>query len=98
MDQLIREGNPPAGQLASPVPQVWDPTANGGQGGWVRIYGEHNASRAILYGPNGQPISATNRLPVEATLTGSAIPFSLDQSLPVRTPSAIGPLLAMMSA
>ena len=61
MDRLIRESNPPAGQVASPVPQVWDPT----QGAWVRVYGEHHASRAILYGPNGKPISATNRLPVD---------------------------------
>lgn len=25
MDRLIREGNPPSSQLASPVPQAWDP-------------------------------------------------------------------------
>jgi len=71
MDTLIREGNPPAGQLASPVPQVWDPTANGGAGGWVRVYGAHNSPRAILYGPNGQPISTANRLPVDATVSGT---------------------------
>jgi hypothetical protein len=27
MDRLLREGNPPAGQLASPVPQAHDPVA-----------------------------------------------------------------------
>ena len=28
MSRLKREGNPPSGQLASPVPQAWDPSIN----------------------------------------------------------------------
>lgn len=28
MGRLRREGNPPEGQLASPVPQAWDPSTN----------------------------------------------------------------------
>src|SRR5690606_23797893 len=31
------------------------------------------ATRTILYGPDGEPISAVNRLPVEATLTGRKV-------------------------
>lgn len=54
MDTLIREGNPPAGQLASPVPQVWDPTANGGQGAWVRVHGTNNAQHVTLTGSTAE--------------------------------------------
>ena len=70
-DRLIRETDPPSGLLASPVPQVWDPTADNGQGAWTRVYGEHNATRVLIYGPNGQPISAVNRLPVDAAISGA---------------------------
>lgn len=64
-DRLLREGSPPSGQLASPVPQYWDPDANGGKGDWRKVEGAHGAPRAILYGPNGQPIGTqTNPLEV----------------------------------
>jgi len=63
-DRLLREADPPSGQLASPKPQVWDPTANDAAGGYVPVYGLHNAPRAILYGPDGNPISNEN--PLEA--------------------------------
>src|SRR5690606_15396534 len=52
---LLREQNPPAGQRASPVPQVWDPTANGGQGAWVRVHGTNNAQHVTLTGRNVAP-------------------------------------------
>ena len=66
MDQLRRETQPPAGTPPSPVPQYWNPDADQ----YERVQGAHGAPRAILYGPNGQPISSANRLPVEATVTG----------------------------
>src|SRR5690606_6081427 len=71
MRRLIREGDPPAGQLASPVPQYWNPNTEA----FEDVLGAHGAPRAILYGYglNGQPISTANRLPVEATLTGSNV-------------------------
>lgn len=61
MDQLIRETQPPAGTLRSPVPQYWNPDTEK----YERVLGVHGAPRAMLYGPNGQPISTSNRLPVD---------------------------------
>lgn len=58
--RLIREGDPPAGQLASPVPQYWNPNTEA----FEDVLGAHGAPRAILYGPNGQPISQSNPLEV----------------------------------
>lgn len=40
MDRLIREGNPPTGQLASPVPQYKDTALND----WAELQGEGGAS------------------------------------------------------
>ena len=61
MRRLIRESNPPSGQLASPVPQYWNPSTEA----FEDVLGEHGAPRAILYGPNGQPIGTqTNPLDV----------------------------------
>jgi len=61
MRRLIREGNPPSGQLASPVPQYWNPST----GTFEDVLGAHGAPRAILYDPNGQPIGTqTNPLDV----------------------------------
>lgn len=65
MDQLRRETQPPAGTPPSPVPQYWNPDADQ----YERVQGAHGAPRAILYGPNGQPISSTNRLPVDADIS-----------------------------
>lgn len=61
MDQLRRETQPPAGTPPSPVPQYWNPDTEK----YERVLGAHGAPRAMLYGPNGQPISASNRLPVD---------------------------------
>jgi hypothetical protein len=63
-DTLIREGNPPAGKLASPTPQ-YDLTADG-QGGKERVLGSHGAPRAQLYDKNGNPIDASNPLEARA--------------------------------
>ena len=61
MRRLIREGNPPSGQPASPVPQYWNPSTET----FEDVLGAHGAPRAILYGPNGQPIGTqTNPLDV----------------------------------
>lgn len=60
MRRLIREGNPPSGQLASPVPQYWNPSTEA----FEDVLGAHGAPRSILYGPNGQPISQSNPLEV----------------------------------
>lgn len=62
MRRLIREGNPPSGQLASPVPQYWNPSTEA----FEDVLGAHGAPRSILYGPNGQPISQSNPLEVRA--------------------------------
>lgn len=67
MDRLKREANPPTGQLASPVPQYWNPNTED----FEYVLGAHGAPRAILYGPNGQPISSSNRLPVDAAVSGT---------------------------
>ncbi len=61
MDQLIRETQPPVGRPRSPVPQYWNPDTEK----YERVLGVHGAPRAMLYGPNGQPISTSNRLPVD---------------------------------
>lgn len=61
MDQLRRETQPPAGTPPSPVPQYWNPDTEK----YERVLGAHGAPRAMLYGPNGQPISTSNRLPVD---------------------------------
>lgn len=61
MDQLRRETQPPAGTPPSPVPQYWNPDTEK----YERVLGVHGAPRAMLYGPNGQPISTSNRLPVD---------------------------------
>src|SRR5690625_3601302 len=60
ISRLLRESNPQSGQLASPIPQYYDK----GKGGPVRVEGEHGAPFAKLLGPDGTPISASNRLPV----------------------------------
>lgn len=53
MDRLKREGNPPAGQLASPVPQYKRP----GSTDYEAVEGQHGAPFAILKDANGNVIS-----------------------------------------
>src|SRR5690606_13659837 len=69
MRRLIREGNPPSGQLASPVPQYWNPNTEA----FEDVLGAHGAPRAILYGPNGQPIGSSNPLPVADSALAQAV-------------------------
>ncbi len=67
--RLIRESDPPAGQLASPVPQYWNPNTEA----FEDVLGAHGAPRAILYGPNGQPIGSSNPLPVADSALAQAV-------------------------
>ena len=53
MDRLIREANPPTGQLASPKPQYKKP----GVDGYEPVEGQHGAPFAILKDANGNVIS-----------------------------------------
>src|SRR5690606_25589982 len=51
-----------------PIPQYYDPTIDD----YRPLEGQHGAARSILYGPDGNPISAANRLPVDAAVSGTA--------------------------
>ena len=53
MDRLIREGNPPVGQLASPVPQYKRP----GSTDYEAVEGQHGAPFAILKDASGNVVS-----------------------------------------
>ncbi len=46
-----------------PIPQYFDPLADE----YKPLLGQHGAARSILYGPDGNPISDTNKLPVRAS-------------------------------
>lgn len=50
-----------------PIPQYYDALHDE----YRPLQGEHGASRAVLYGPDGQPINSNNALPVsdQAVLT-----------------------------
>lgn len=52
-----------------PVPQYFDPLLDDFQ----PLFGSGGAARSVLYGPDGQPISASNRLPVDV---GGAVDIS----------------------
>ena len=53
MDQLLREGNPPTGQLASPKPQYKKP----GVDEYEPVEGQHGAPFAILKDASGNVVS-----------------------------------------
>jgi len=53
MDRLLREGNPPTGQLASPKPQYKKP----GEDAYEPVEGQYGAPFAILKNASGQVIS-----------------------------------------
>lgn len=53
MDRLIREGNPPVGQLASPVPQYKRP----GSTDYEAVEGQHGAPFATLKDASGNIVS-----------------------------------------
>src|SRR5690554_3322021 len=60
MDRLLREGNPPAGQLASPKPQYKKP----GVDEYAPVEGQHGAPFATLKDATGAVVSPAT----EATL------------------------------
>lgn len=72
LDRLLREQNPEPGQPRVPVPQYQRVDGLG----FERVTGRHGGAHAVLLGPDGQPISSSNRLPVEVTgdvgITGTA--------------------------
>ena len=53
MDQLLREGNPPTGQLASPKPQYKKPGADE----YEPVEGQHGAPFATLKDASGVVVS-----------------------------------------
>ena len=69
MRRLIREGNPPSGQLASPVPQYWNPEIEE----FEDVIGKHGAPCATLVGPDGHPISNTTAVPVSQSEVAQAL-------------------------
>jgi len=52
-----------------PIPQYFNQTVDD----YEPLLGENGAARSVLYGPNGQPISSSNRLPVDV---GGAVDIS----------------------
>lgn len=52
-----------------PIPQYFNPITDQ----YEPLYGVAGAARSVLYGPDGQPISASNRLPVDV---GGAVDIS----------------------
>ncbi len=61
MDRLKREGNPPAGQLASPVPQYKRP----GSTDYEAVEGQHGASFATLKDASGNVVSPATDVKLE---------------------------------
>ena len=61
MDRLIREANPPTGQLASPKPQYKKP----GVDGYEPVEGQHGAPFAILKDANGNVVSPATEAKLE---------------------------------
>ena len=55
-DQLKREGDPPAGQLASPKPQMKDVDTND----WEEVKGKNGATFQIAVDEDGNPIANSN--------------------------------------
>ena len=62
-DQLKREGEPPAGLLASPVPQYWDTDTED----WAKVKGRNGAPKTMLVDKNGNPIGSDEPIPVKQT-------------------------------
>ena len=78
MDRLIREANPPTGQLASPKPQYKKP----GVDGYEPVEGQHGAPFAILKDANGNVISPATEDKLEQVrqlLAGVATEAKLEQ-------------------
>ena len=61
MDRLLREGNPPAGQLASPKPQYKKP----GVDEYAPVEGQHGAPFATLKDASGNVVSPATEAKLE---------------------------------
>ena len=61
MDRLIREANPPTGQLASPKPQYKKP----GVDEYEPVEGQHGAPYATIKDANGNVISPATEITLE---------------------------------
>lgn len=74
-----------------PIPQYFDPITDE----YKPLLGAHGASRSMLYGPDGNPISDTNKLPVRAadleTLIGA-----LNDSAVTNPDAASASMLALL--
>jgi len=79
MDRLLREGNPPAGQLASPKPQYKKP----GVDEYAPVEGQHGAPFATLKDASGNIVSPATEATLEqvrALLSGVATEAKLEQA------------------
>jgi hypothetical protein len=79
MDRLLREGNPPTGQLASPKPQYKKP----GVDEYAPVEGQHGASFATLKDASGNIVSPATEATLEqvrALLSGVATESKLEQA------------------
>jgi hypothetical protein len=79
MDRLKREGNPPVGQLASPIPQYKKP----GSTDYEAVEGQHGAPFAILKDASGSVVSPATEAKLEqvrALLSGVATEAKLEQA------------------
>ena len=79
MDRLLREGNPPTGQLASPKPQYKKP----GVDEYEPVEGQHGAPFAILKDASGNVVSPATEATLEqvrALLAGVATENKLEQA------------------
>jgi len=79
MDQLLREGNPPTGQLASPKPQYKKP----GVDEYAPVEGQHGAPFATLKDASGNIVSPATEATLEqvrALLSGVATENRLEQA------------------
>ena len=61
MDRLLREANPPTGQLASPKPQYKKP----GEDAYEPVEGQHGAPYATIKDANGNVISPATETTLE---------------------------------
>jgi hypothetical protein len=79
MDRLLREGNPPTGQLASPKPQYKKP----GVDEYEPVEGQHGAPFAILKDASGAVVSPATEDKLEQVrqlLSGVATEAKLEQA------------------
>jgi hypothetical protein len=79
MDRLLREGNPPAGQLASPKPQYKKP----GVDEYAPVEGQHGAPFATLKDASGNVVSPATEDKLEQVrqlLAGVATESKLEQA------------------